>query len=334
MTVEINAFKQHKIISTKNNYLSNYIKITNQFNEHILNISKTNINIQLKKTALNKLKINYLKNVKTLKDKFKMDIFNIKKLQLPTIVKPYINKKAVLIGINYIGTPNELNGCINDAESIKKRLIDNNFTDITTITDLTDIKPTRDVIIKYFTNLLKNSSPGDLLCFIYSGHGSYLKDTNNDEIDGRDEVIVPLDLNFIKDDELKTIIQKYLKKGVTLFAMFDSCFSGTVLDLKYQYLDSLNYDKVTENKKNIETLGNVLMISGCTDKQTSSDAFFNNKAQGAMTWSFLEALQTQPLLTWRQLVKSMRAKLKESKFKQIPQFSSGKITNIDMKIFI
>lgn len=334
MTDEVNAFKQQKIISMNKNYQTNYINITNQYNLRIMKISKTIINIQLKNTTLSKLKINYLKNIKKLKNKLKMSLLNIQKFQLSKTVKPYANKKALIIGINYIGTPNELNGCINDAESMKTRLINNNFTDITIITDLTDIKPTRDVIIQYFINLLKNSSPGDLLCFVYSGHGSYLKDTNNDEIDKRDEVIVPLDLNFIKDDDLKIIIQKYLKKNVTLFAMFDSCFSGTVLDLRYQYMDSLNYDKFTENKKNITTLGNVLMISGCTDKQTSTDAFFNNKAQGAMTWSFLEAFKSQSSLTWRQLIKSMRKKLSESEFKQIPQFSSGRLADIDASVFI
>jgi hypothetical protein len=34
--------------------------------------------------------------------------------------------------------------------------------------------------------------------------------------------------------------------------MFDSCFSGSVLDLKYQYMDSLNYDNYTENNKELE----------------------------------------------------------------------------------
>jgi hypothetical protein len=116
--------------------------------------------------------------------------------------------------------------------------------------------------------------------------------------------------------------------------MFDSCFSGTVLDLRYQYLDSLNYDNYTENTKTLETLGNVFMISGCTDKQTSMDSVFNDQANGAMTWSLLEALKQKPNCNWRELVKSMRDLLKTSNYEQIPQFSSGTFENIDTSVFI
>ena len=135
-------------------------------------------------------------------------------------------------------------------------------------------------------------------------------------------------------DEFKKIIQQNLKQGVTLFAMFDSCFSGSMLDLKYQYMDSLNFDNYTENDKDINTNGNVFMISGCTDEQTSADAVINNKASGAMTWSLLESLKQTPNVTWRELVKSMRDLLKKSKYDQIPQFSSGTFVNIDTKVFI
>jgi hypothetical protein len=116
--------------------------------------------------------------------------------------------------------------------------------------------------------------------------------------------------------------------------MFDSCFSGSVLDLKYQYIDSLNYDKFTENLKQLETKGNVLMISGCTDNQTSADAVFGGKPNGAMTWSLLESLKQKPNCNWRELVKNMRDLLKTSEFTQIPQFSSGNFVDIDNQIFI
>ena len=116
--------------------------------------------------------------------------------------------------------------------------------------------------------------------------------------------------------------------------MFDSCCSGSVLDLKYQYLDSLNYDKYTENPNDLETVGNVFMISGCTDEQTSADAFINNKATGAMTWSLLEGLKQNPNCSWRELIKTMRDLLKKSQYTQIPQFSSGLFVNIDNKVFI
>ena len=225
-------------------------------------------------------------------------------------------------------------GCINDVNAVKERITSQGFTSVNTITDLTTKKPTRNNILTEFKNLLVNSQAGDLLFFMYSGHGSYTLDRNSDEQDGYDELIVTSDLQGITDDEFKTLIQQNLKKDVTLFAMFDCCFSGSILDLRYQYLDSLNYDNYTENNKDNNTSGNVFMISGCTDEQTSADAVINNKACGAMSWSLLESLKQQKKLSWRELVKSMRDLLKTSRFDQIPQFSSGMFVDIDASIFI
>ena len=129
---------------------------------------------------------------------------------------------------------------------------------------------------------------------------------------------------------MRNIINTNLKENVTLFGLFDSCFSGTILDLKYQYLDSLNYDKYTENDKTNDTIGNVIMISGCTDKQTSEDAFINNLPQGVMTWSFLENINSN--ITYRDLVKNMRRLLIENDCSQLPQISTGQIYDIDSKV--
>jgi hypothetical protein len=99
-------------------------------------------------------------------------------------------------------------------------------------------------------------------------------------------------------------------------------------------MDSLNYDKYSENSNQLETQGDVFMISGCTDEQTSADAVINKKANGAMTWSLLEALSQKPKCNWRELVVSMRDLLKTSQFEQIQQFSCGGFENIDTPVFI
>ena len=242
------------------------------------------------------------------------------------------NKKAVLIGINYLKTKNQLNGCINDVTDVRDFLLGKGFT-INLISDLTPKKPTRSTILAEFKNLLQNSIAGDVLYFMFSGHGNTQKDINNDEASGKDQLILPVDLLPIVDDELKSMINLYLQKGVTLIALFDSCFSGTVLDLKYQYFDSLNYDKATIHNNDSQTKCKVFMISGCTDKQTSADALINNKYNGALTWAYLEALKkNSSILTWRGLVKTMRDNLKSNGYSQIPQFSCGQSTNIDEHI--
>ena len=331
MSQELIMYKKYRLVDLKNIYNSNCKNVIQYYNN--------TINIILKSRILNKVQqINIVKNllassISNLTNKYNSDCLTIQNF-IPKKIKIDKAKKALLIGINYTGTKNELYGCINDVNNIKERISNKVFNNINTITDLTPIKPTKTNILNEFTNLLVNSQPGDLLFFVYSGHGFYALDRNGDEQDGYDELIVTIDLKSITDDEFKTIIQQKLKKDVTLFAMFDSCFSGSVLDLKYQYLDTLNYDNYTEQDKQTQTVGNVLMISGCTDEQTSADAVINNKPTGAMTWSLLESLKQKQNGTWRELVKSMRDLLKTSNFDQIPQFSSGTFVDIDTQVFI
>ena len=331
---ELVLYKQKRVLEFQTNYSVNLSVLNSNLNSAIRNLqSNRRLPLKLKINIINSLRSTYFSNVNTLKIKLNTDISSVNNYT-PKKVSFARNKKALLVGINYTGTQNELFGCINDVNSVKERINNEGFTTINTLTDLTVKTPTRVNILDEFKKLLVYSEPGDLLFFLYSGHGSYILDKNGDEKDGYDELLVSCDLQGITDDELKILILQYLKKDVTLFAMFDCCFSGTILDLKYQFLDSLNYDKYTENGKNIETIGNVYMISGCTEQQTSADANINNKAQGAMTWSLLESLKTSQPKTWRELIKSMRGLLKTSEYDQIPQFASGTFVDIDSNVFI
>lgn len=336
------------INARRKQYFESVNKLQNKLMADIEKMKQKKQNITIENKIIEKLKTQFLHQVTELRNThLKTIIYERLNIAPPSKIKPPLNlskpplnlskpniKKALLIGTNYKGTSNELYGCVNDVNSIRERLIKSKFTEINIISDLTNIKPTRNAIIEGIKSLLINAKDGEFLFISYSGHGSNRIDKNKDEKDGRDELIIPCDFIPISDDELKNIINVYLKKNVTLFALFDSCFSGTMLDLKYQYLDSLNYDNSTENNMNSETVGNVIMISGCTDNQYSADAYIKNKPQGAMTWSFLETLNENNTLTWKQLVKTMRDKLLISHFDQLPQISCGKKTNIDMPIFI
>ena len=333
MSNELATYKKHRISELKYIFNINVARLYNTLVTNVENVKKSFQKLMTKQINIKNLINQYNTNVGILRAEL---IKSIQKIQIfiPKQISTNKNKKALLIGINYTGTQNALNGCINDANSIKERISNRGFNDITIMSDLTSKKATKSNILEEFKNLLSNSQEGDLLFFLFSGHGTYLIDKNDDETTGYDQCIVPCDLNIIVVDELKSLIQTYLKPNVTLFAMFDSCFSGTVFDLKYQYMDSLNYDNYSENNKELETKGNVFMISGCTDYQTSADAFINNKATGAMTWSLLEALKQNPNSSWRELVKKMRDLLKASEMTQIPQFSSGTFENIDAPVFI
>jgi hypothetical protein len=324
-TTEIQLAKTYKNIITN---------AVNYYNSLIRNILNTRLPNATKNRYINTVKTQFQAYVKSVNKTYEANLIKLLKPLDPKITK---NKKALLIGINYIGTSSQLNGCINDINSLKNILttkygFKSDAETIKMITDETVQKPTRDNILAAFKQLLESGAEGDLLFFAYSGHGSNTIDSNRDEVaGGRDEMLISSDLKGIVDDELKALIQTYLKKNVTLFALFDCCFSGTVLDLKYQYLDSLDNDNFTVNTNEVETNGNVIMISGCNDNQTSADAYINAKYQGAMTWALLSSLnatQTKPL-SWRNLLTQMRDTLKTSQFEQLPQLSTGCFMDIN-----
>jgi hypothetical protein len=73
---------------------------------------------------------------------------------------------------------------------------------------------------------------------IATGHGGQVEATQGDEDDGMDECIYPVDFKQagpIVDNDLHDILVRSLQPGVRLTAIFDSCHSGSVLDLPYIY---------------------------------------------------------------------------------------------------
>lgn len=242
-------------------------------------------------------------------------------------------KKALIIGINYKHTANELHGCINDAHNMEAYLKEKGF-EIMLMTDDTPIKPTKANIIKYMKKLVKRATPTDTFFVHYSGHGSSVVDKNRDERDGKDETIVPLDLDLIIDDDLRKMLVDPLPKGAKLTALFDCCHSGTGLDLRYNYqLQSMD-DKVSRyitdvDKHYSESKADVVLISGCEDPFYSADTVIDNQAQGAMTYAFLSTERLGKPLTYLALLKKLRRFMKDGGYSQVPQLSSGTFLDLN-----
>lgn len=334
LELELDAYKKSCVIQLTSAFNAQVNILQKQLNANINRVNSLRINNRLKASYINTFIANYNAMIANLRTKLAADIRSVNLL----VTVPMSNKHALLIGINYIGTPNELSGCINDTKNVKA-LIEQKFgyNNCVFLTDETNKKPTKQNIIDGLTNLLVNSVTGDTLFFLYSGHGTCRVDLNGDELDGQDELIFPIDASTINtcisDDELNKIIRTNLKPGVKLFALFDSCFSGTVLDLRYNYLDNNNNLTTTINLNVPETAGQVVMISGCMDSQTSADAYVNyngkNTNSGAMTFVFLKTIQQLGTnITLKTLIETMRTLLKENGYDQIPQLSSGKAMDI------
>ena len=269
-------------------------------------------------------------------------------------------KKALLVGINYIGSECELSGCINDVKNLKKFLIENlDFKEdkVVILSEENNLQlPTMNNIKDKIQWLVSNNTSGDTLVFHYSGHGSNIKDDNKDETDKIDETIVPLDYitkgDIVDDWLFENMICKIIK-NVNLYCFFDSCHSGTVIDLKYNYKskckprvsknkiknyddnqwsDSFNFD--IEKSKDVN--GNIFMLSGCQDKETSADALINNKGQGAFTYCLLETLtnnlessndgskKIKSTCTFKDILKEINCRLDINKFEQNSQLSLSK----------
>ena len=272
-------------------------------------------------------------------------------------------KKAVLIGINYVGSEYELNGCINDVKNVRTFLTDNckfSSSNIKLLSDEESDKPTRvnmESAIKWFA---ADVFPGDVLVFHYSGHGSNVIDRNRDEADGIDETIVPLDFETageIKDDWLFENLISKVPKDVTLWCFLDCCHSGTSVDLRHNYQSNCRYKKgvIPENviykkeewtdgfnysiERSRDVFGNICLFSGCQDKETSADAVINNTGQGAFTYCLLETLKSNlqentlryknGTLKLRSILKEINCRLDGAGFQQNTQLSLSKKENFE-----
>ncbi|KAJ9226710.1 hypothetical protein DTO027B5_1954 [Paecilomyces variotii] len=153
-------------------------------------------------------------------------------------------RKALLIGINYLGQPNQLRGCINDVTQMSIFLHDVHGYRREDMVILTDdqrnpmSQPTKANILRAMRWLVQNAKPHDSLFFHFSGHGGRTPDLDGDEDDGFDDVIYPVDFRVaghIVDDDMHDIMVRPLLPGVRLTALFDACHSGTALDLPFIY---------------------------------------------------------------------------------------------------
>jgi len=122
--------------------------------------------------------------------------------------------------------------------------------------------PTKQNMINAFKWLVQGAKAGDSLFLHYSGHGGQQKDTNGDEADGFDETILPVDwerAGMIVDDDLNNMMVKPLPAGVKFCVVFDSCHSGTAMDLPWVYKSSGRYQEPGLSK---EALGKQVLSAG------------------------------------------------------------------------
>ena len=146
------------------------------------------------------------------------------------VTKGSTERRGLCICCSYPGTEFALPGTPPDQLALQKVLIDNGYA-VTLLTDAdsSKIQPTKDNIVRYMADLCAwlDAAPGRQGWISYSGHGTQQVDTSGDEIDGKDEAMVPTNFmtdGLLTDDELrKTLV---FGKGSALMVFMDCCHSG------------------------------------------------------------------------------------------------------------
>jgi hypothetical protein len=223
---------------------------------------------------------------------------------------------ALLIAINdYKGTENDLNGCLNDQSDMEK-LLSPKYQ----IVKMKDSECTVVAVKNKIIDIIHTLKSGDNFIIHYSGHGTQIPDKNGDEVDGYDEALYLYDGPLV-DDDLGYILTN-LSDGVTCLVLLDSCFSGTATrrlgQLKLRYFKLFDIEPHVQKRRAITKDKGMkwCVISGCSENQTSADAFINGRYNGAFTYFLLKAHKEG--MSIKEWFNSLRKLLPSRKYDQIP----------------
>jgi len=270
--------------------------------------------------------------------------FNKKKSNKPEIAvvvpneeETNMKKFALIVGINHYSTPGmDLAGCVTDANNIKKFLLDCCGFEEAGIRMLTDNQATKANILGHLEWLVSKGGDGVELFYYHSGHGTQVFDVHGDEDDQLDEVLVPYDHDWndpLLDDYLAVIFAK-LPANAFLSMICDTCHSGSIskdvvrniampkemaASMKDKHLKLRKFGMKKDISKSPQRH---ILLSGCMDNQTSSEAVISSVRQGAMTYNFLLESR-KPAKSWKETHANMLKNLKASGWSQVPVLSGG-----------
>ncbi len=172
----------------------------------------------------------------------------------------------------------DLEGCVNDARRLRD-LFTERYRFRNTLL-LCDENATRNGIADAFkqlaeqVRLAKTQHDGTIHVVItYAGHGSRVKDDEEEEPDGLDETWVAHDstiddgLNDIRDDELRAVYKSLVDLGCQVVLISDSCHSGTLF----------------RGSARTRSISRAIPVSGPRDNAFAT--FTNNRARGSTSQS-------------------------------------------------
>jgi len=262
-----------------------------------------------------------------------------------------VRRKALLVAINaYPRSP--LGGCVNDANDI--------FTKIVSIVwqipysklffqgtikrlrvancevrVLRDEAATAKNIRAGLRWLYEGTQAGDVRLFSFSGHGSQVDSTT--EEDALDEILCPVDLDWdkpdtwLRDDEFSQFTST-VPPGANCILWIDACHSADMLRT-FRFERTARYMPAPEQLHRAQgrvrqitsapAHDSFVALSGCRTDQTSMDATFedadgNKRKNGAMTYCMIRAFE-RGATTLRAIHEAGSAMLRELQYEQEPQ---------------
>jgi len=239
---------------------------------------------------------------------------------------------ALLFGINiYPGSANELQGCINDINDVEVKL-KVEFPDFI-IQKYKDSQVTCENFYNVIKDTILSLVAGDHLYIHYSGHGTQVP--SNSETNGYHEALYLYNGPFI-DDQFQSLVVM-LREGVTMTAKFDSCFSGDMLrNSKKSFKRFYAMPGVPIRHRAIRKFGkkivtdNCVVFSGCSEDQTSADAYINGRYNGAFSYYDNRAFNAQS--TYMDEIDRLHAFLPSAVYSQNPTMD-GDSSLFDKKVF-
>ena len=213
-------------------------------------------------------------------------------------------KYAILAGSNYVGSTNQLNGCINDLDNVRAVL---ESYGVTIFADLRASDMTTGNWKDAMRELAKKAVSGDRIFHMHSHHGAKTRSADGC---GYDEIWCPDDFDWsdahmIRDDWMAALMDE-LQSDVKWIDHADCCHAGGSLrDLWYQnerprYIENPELqDKFFgfNNKPKVNPLivsgddYKGILLAACRSNQTSADAFIDGQYCGAFTYHFLKSLK-------------------------------------------
>ncbi|MGA7456557.1 MAG: caspase family protein, partial [Methyloceanibacter sp.] len=219
---------------------------------------------------------------------------------------------GLVVGVDdYVGTANDLDGAVNDANDVAQAL---HRLGAREVIRLVNADATKDRIAASWQELLGKAKAGDTIVFSYAGHGAQEPEPagRHDEADGLNENFLlggyqsrgPATRERIVDDELFEWMKQADTKHIRVVLVADSCHSGgmersaSASGVKFRKgnFPAITDDRLTpapeEFAKLSETdFNTVTFVGAVAEDKLTPEVTIDSQKRGALSWAFSRAIE-------------------------------------------